>query len=580
MPPYQTVFYDSDTFKILKVEKNLYIRSRSQLKSILAHSDASKISFLYFKAALPVDPAFHTLKYMGPNVSPYIAQPDGMPLVYLTIREPFVDAMKCYKTIIVDLEDSMGDNLYRANAVLEAMKKHQDINFLCKVDPQYLPVISLIPGLNIFTSYKALGLEPSKCAIIKMSAGMLADPMGDYYSAPSRYALFLGLNKVEYSVKIDRAKLLKSNFAAFSAAAELREDGHNIAFQLITSTDASRSWKKEYILELARLIKAEYDCNIYSIGQNSDLVDAGTDIINLTGKTSWTETLYLLTQCSHVFCCDSSVLHLCHALDIKPYALYGHTQPRGVTGEPATEYDIGVQTSNFKNVAEAVTPADVFRAAFKKIEDNPIIYKTKAADTSEHGEQKFIEKFFEDHPPKYNFVVDVGAYGKELSNSFALLAAGWKGLLIEADPQRCKRIKKEFAGLSYVLINAGVSDIVSRLPFHIHSCPGHSSFKEDWYKNTLTNKKIMVDVFPLADHLERAKVPYDFDFLTIDTEGLDFIVMRNFFEFSKYRPGLIITESTSYPSGQEFFKNYGYELINFFGAPGWGNYVFARESLL
>jgi FkbM family methyltransferase len=574
---FQTVFFQKANNKIISVVQNQYIKSKFEKKAFCPDYELNEVNFFYFQSMLPIIPNKHKITMISPAHPPIITDETGIPLIYFTVGEAFIEARKSYKNIIVDLENSMGDNLYRANAVLEAQRIYTDTNFYCKVEEQYIPIISMVPEIKIFTNYKSLGLEEKKCATIKMSAGLLADPLGDYYSAPSRYGLFLGLPKTPYTVKLKLPAGFDTKFEATEDKLKLRDHGHNIVFQLRTITDETRSWKRKYIKELAHLIKSKYDCNIYSVGVAGDDPDAGADIINMCGNLSWMETVFLLRKASKVFCVDSAVLHLCHALDIKPYALYGRTQPKGVTGENPTDHDIGTKDGSLQIVSDQVLPLDVFSAAFPKKRETVLYPAGEVEDTSQHGDQKIIFDYFLAHPPVNKYLVDVGAYGKEMSNSYALLQAGWKGLLIEPHPLRCKIIKQEFAGLDYELIRTGVNDHVGKLPFYLHKVYGHNSFVKDWYPETLTGGKKIIKVLPLEMILDKSGVPIDFDFLTMDTEGLDYKIIKHLFEASKYRPKLIVTESTSYPGAEDFFKLYGYTQIAFTGEPGFGNYIFAKD---
>lgn len=573
---YQTVFYSPASGEIIKVLPNRYIHSKADKLSCCHGYKAEDVNFTYFKASIPVDPAAHRIVMQENLNAPIVVKEDGVPLIFFGVQEPFLDAIKNFSNIIIDFEDGMGDQFYRANAVLEAQKKYPDIKFYCKVDSSFLPVVSLIPGINILSDALNHGLDLKKCATVKMSAKLLADPLGDFFDAPSRYGLFLGLLKIPYDIRLSIPYDFGSDLTELKEKIGLRPDGHNIFFQLITSTDVSRSWSPSYILELAHLIKSVYDCNIYCIGQARDIVDAGPDIINLCGQTSWLDTIFLLLNASHVFCVDSSVNHLCHALGIQPYVLYGFTQPQGVIGSRPSKFDLGARSSNRKNVVGSVTPIDVFNAAFPAEHVTFDVAGSTIEDTSQHGEKEIIYNFFKDNIPKYKIVVDVGAYGKDMSNSWPLLADGWSGLLIEANPDRCKIIKKEFTGLNYKLFNNGVGPVAGTLPFYLHSVPGHNSFLKDWYPQTLTNKIKNVAVKTLSSFLIDNDIPLDFDFLTIDTEGLDRAIMEDLFLNSSFRPSLIVTECTSYIDDMQIFIDAGYKLLAFTGEKDFGNYIFSK----
>jgi FkbM family methyltransferase len=149
---------------------------------------------------------------------------------------------------------------------------------------------------------------------------------------------------------------------------------------------------------------------------------------------------------------------------------------------------------------------------------------------SQCGESVILLGIFNAHPPKHRLLVDVGAYGKEISNTWLLLKDGWRGFLIEANPERISVIQSDFMGMSVDVIHSGIGDNDEELDFHIHTCPAHNSFiGEGWWDSTATGKTIRVRVRPLADVLFERGVPYDFDLLSVDAEGMDSRIVKALF---------------------------------------------------
>lgn len=201
-----------------------------------------------------------------------------------------------------------------------------------------------------------------------------------------------------------------------------------------------------------------------------------------------------------------------------------------------------------------------------------------ATDFSQHGTQALIFEYFAKHPLRHAALVDVGAFGRFLSNSFGLLKLGWKGLLIEPNPDRIKIIESEFAGLKIVVLNVGIGDVAGILPFHLHTTTGYDSFSPDWSPQDKSGKVLSVYVFPLAFVLSEMKIPKDFDLLSVDTEGFDFKIITALFSNSDYRPRLIVTEANSYPDAVGLFKGFGYALHALAGNPEDGNLIFSRDN--
>eukprot|EP00536_Pseudo-nitzschia_multiseries_P000554 jgi/Psemu1/249675/estExt_Genewise1Plus.C_70045 len=149
--------------------------------------------------------------------------------------------------------------------------------------------------------------------------------------------------------------------------------------------------------------------------------------------------------------------------------------------------------------------------------------------TSQNGEDGIIQKIFNDVlPPLENdgkrderlrYCVDVGAWdGKHLSNTYSLLqtqstSRSWKGVLIEADPDRFSELKTLHEPLGNICINTMVS-------------------------SDSASKDSLVSIL----RREAPEVPLEFDFLCIDVDGSDYWLLHEVFEH-RYRPKVICIES-------------------------------------
>ncbi|MCJ7805603.1 FkbM family methyltransferase [Patescibacteria group bacterium] len=200
----------------------------------------------------------------------------------------------------------------------------------------------------------------------------------------------------------------------------------------------------------------------------------------------------------------------------------------------------------------------------------------KVKDYSENGEFKIAEAFFNLVPPKHHRLVDVGALGIEYSNTYNLLLSGWSGLLVEPNPLNVKKIKEQFKGLNFEVVECAAADKTAVMDLHLHEGSGHDSLLYFWDPKTRTDAIIRVKTFPLATILDLNGVPFNLDLLSIDTEGFDKIILTNLFLSSTYRPRLIITELTSWAGDNTLFLNSGYSLIKKTGNPEYGNLIFAR----
>lgn len=202
----------------------------------------------------------------------------------------------------------------------------------------------------------------------------------------------------------------------------------------------------------------------------------------------------------------------------------------------------------------------------------------KIKDYSQHGEQKILLEWFQRHGHTNKFLVDVGAFGKEISNTFGLLKYGWEGLLIEASNIRFRILVEDVHGLNARVVNCAAGNSAGKLPLYIHTVAGHDSFLKDWGHSELTGSAPLVPMYPLSEILRDWSVPENFDLLSIDTEGMDMMIMKKYFEDGLYRARVIVTEVESYPDAVSFFKAAGYKHLKHVGDPVFGNSIFTTMS--
>ncbi len=201
-----------------------------------------------------------------------------------------------------------------------------------------------------------------------------------------------------------------------------------------------------------------------------------------------------------------------------------------------------------------------------------------------HGEYPIVKKFFEEHTPRYKMLVDVGANVAACNSYNLIFEDDWQAILIEPTPATMERLKETYKGRQGVeFLQFAVDDYVGEAKFYIHpSSNALNTLKQNCHYDALDEeskkqiKEVTVQVRPLAYILEDRRIPYDFDFLKIDSEGFDYKILNDFLSNSYYRPTYIIHEIQG--PGPEFFvellKKFGYtrtQTIN-------GNQHFVRTS--
>jgi len=161
-------------------------------------------------------------------------------------------------------------------------------------------------------------------------------------------------------------------------------------------------------------------------------------------------------------------------------------------------------------------------------------------DYSQHGEFPIFLDLAK--PGRGGVVVEAGAWGREMSNCYNLLAEyGWRGLLVEGNPTRWQIIEQDFAGLDYSLERAVISDKEEIATFYIGMI---STLSPEIAKLHHSHSSIQVRTTRLSGILENHKVPHDFDLLSLDIEGIDVPVFNDLVETTEYRPKWIWIEAS------------------------------------
>ena len=361
---FQTVFFLKSSGQIINVVPNKYIRSKAERGMFCPDYPVDDVSFRYFKSDIPVVPGLHHALSDDPVRPPVIAVESGVPLTLSHWRTAFLSAAAQYKSIIVDMCDGLGDNLFRAASVAAAMLRYPDLKFYCKVDPAYRPVLTMCPDIVLFDSFEAHGLDPAQCGSLRLNGGHMWDARGAGYSKSAHYGLFFDLPHVAYNTRLVLPADFDAGFAGFSKKSGLRKDGQFVALQLRTKNTDDRGWSVEKVAQLAGMIKKAYALTSICLGDPMDMPDDHPDVLNLCGRTSWLETVFLLTKASKVFCIDSAVMHLCRALGVPYFCLWGHTDPLRTLGVPASLQDIGSGFGTPSSLMSSITPLQVFNRAF------------------------------------------------------------------------------------------------------------------------------------------------------------------------------------------------------------------------
>ena len=213
------------------------------------------------------------------------------------------------------------------------------------------------------------------------------------------------------------------------------------------------------------------------------------------------------------------------------------------------ELDSGADDKVDRLAAGISSLADIIRELLGSDEYRTLAGSSGSAllkDQTQYGELEILLRLWVNAYARHRIVVDVGARGRERSNSYDLMRSfGWRGVLYEANPNLIPSIRAEFDGLDYELIQAAISDFNGEAIFHLGANDDVSSLNADaasgWGPIV---GAVAVEVRRLGESLKSLSIPADFDLISIDIEGEDIKVLNDLIDNFDYRPRWVIIEAS------------------------------------
>lgn len=179
----------------------------------------------------------------------------------------------------------------------------------------------------------------------------------------------------------------------------------------------------------------------------------------------------------------------------------------------------------------------------KRILWNRVIYKSYSLDR----EDVIIDKILGNK--KKGFYVDVGAYDPcRINNTKRFYDRGWSGINIEPSKENYNKIvlyrKRD------INLNLGIGNKNSQMKFYKFIPDTLSTFstKEKLKYSRLGHKFLgteFIEIRKLSYILNKYCPMKKIDFLSIDTEGYDFEVLKSN-DWKKFRPKVICVETATY----------------------------------
>lgn len=165
---------------------------------------------------------------------------------------------------------------------------------------------------------------------------------------------------------------------------------------------------------------------------------------------------------------------------------------------------------------------------------------------SQKGEDLIIERIIGNK--KKGFYIDIGAHNPNVfSNTKRFYVKGWSGINIEPNPI----LIKEFAAQRKrdINLNIGIRNTFGKATFYEFEVDGLSTFSKDEKEKNLKlgyrlKQELEINVFRLSTVIEKY-CKTKIDFISIDTEGLDFEVLQSN-DWEKFRPTVVCVETGNF----------------------------------
>jgi len=235
-----------------------------------------------------------------------------------------------------------------------------------------------------------------------------------------------------------------------------------------------------------------------------------------------------------------------------------------IANESLKKFDIRiVKRSYIKQLEKNLKAANVMKMLLEcpLREDLPCgpqdakLLKALRHSRSQLGQDLFALSYLGFRPGGY-FVEFGATNGIDLSNSYLLETQfGWNGIV--AEPARRWHTDLRKNRICHIETNCVWRESDSVLTFNeadsgeYSTIDSYSSSDENSQKRR-NGQTYSVETISLKDLLDKYKAPGTIDFLSIDTEGSEYEILRNF-EFNKYQFRVITCEHNYGPEREEIF---------------------------
>lgn len=205
------------------------------------------------------------------------------------------------------------------------------------------------------------------------------------------------------------------------------------------------------------------------------------------------------------------------------------------------------------------------------------LYKNRFSKKSfsQCGEDSIVEYIFnlrEINKPSY---IDIGAFHPfSLSNTAKFYLKGSKGINIEPNPKFYKYFK--FFRRKDINLNIGVGSLIGKLSYFFMNDDTMNTFDEVIAKDLVENhgfrieKKINIQTKDLKSIIKEYANNIFPDFLSLDVEGLDFMILQQI-DYENNYPKVICVETVEFSKDGNGNKNH--EIVEYLFDKGYIKYA-------
>lgn len=190
----------------------------------------------------------------------------------------------------------------------------------------------------------------------------------------------------------------------------------------------------------------------------------------------------------------------------------------------------------------------------------------ESGPTIAEQEKLLVRQFFGNET---GFFVDVGANDPHHgSQSWHLEQHGWRGILVEPQPDLAARLRETRKGRVFAVACSSPQNTGRTLSLHLAG-PMSALDRGRMAPGAIPEKAMKVPVRTLDDILEEAGAPAPLQFLSLDVEGHELEVLAGF-DVARWRPRLILIEDhVSGLKKHRFLCRLGYRLVRRTENNGW-----------